>query len=216
MNQNAIGEFIQIARKEKGLTQKQLADQIHVSDKTISKWENGFSTPDTSLLLSLCSALDISVNELISGKRISPDEYSKSAEENLVNLLQENKDNKRVSIIQYLLGILLSIVAIILNLGILQSRLYWYIDLPAVIFPACICMAAVLLSGKRQGKDKVIIARKTIIPAGLMVFTSGLVSALGDISEPTRLGPGIAICVLTIFYTAIGYIALIIIEEHMN
>ena len=50
MNNNAIGQFIQSTRKEKGLTQKQLAEQINVSDKTISKWENGFSTPDTTFL----------------------------------------------------------------------------------------------------------------------------------------------------------------------
>ena len=75
MNNNAIGQFIQSTRKEKGLTQKQLAEQINVSDKTISKWENGFSTPDTTILLDLCNVLDISVNELVSGKKISPDEY---------------------------------------------------------------------------------------------------------------------------------------------
>ena len=68
MNQNRIGEFIQRSRKEKGWTQKELAEQIGVSDKTISKWENGNSVPDTGILTSLCEVLEISVNELISGE----------------------------------------------------------------------------------------------------------------------------------------------------
>ena len=55
MSQNKIGEFIQQSRKAKGLTQKDLGDQIGVSDKTISKWENGNSVPDTSILNELCA-----------------------------------------------------------------------------------------------------------------------------------------------------------------
>lgn len=66
MSQNKIGEFIQQSRKAKGLTQKDLGDRIGVSDKTISKWENGNSVPDTSILNELCASLDINVNELFS------------------------------------------------------------------------------------------------------------------------------------------------------
>ena len=63
MSQNKIGEFIQQSRKAKGLTQKDLGDQIGVSDKTISKWENGNSVPDTSILNELCASLDINVKD---------------------------------------------------------------------------------------------------------------------------------------------------------
>jgi len=63
MSQNQIGNFIQQLRKEKGLTQKELGNAVGVSDKTISKWENSNSIPDTSMLPALCEALDISVNE---------------------------------------------------------------------------------------------------------------------------------------------------------
>ena len=65
MSQNNIGEFIQQSRKARGFTQKDLGDRIGVSDKTISKWENGNSIPDTSILNELCATLDINVNELL-------------------------------------------------------------------------------------------------------------------------------------------------------
>ena len=93
MSDNKIGSFIQLSRKEKGLTQKDLAEQIGVSDKTISKWENGNSVPDTAILNSLCEALDISVNELLSGEKLPVENYSMKAEENMMNLLKQNEDN---------------------------------------------------------------------------------------------------------------------------
>ena len=96
MNQNRIGEFIQRSRKEKGWTQKELAEQIGVSDKTISKWENGNSVPDTGILTSLCEVLEISVNELISGEKLPSEDYTKKAEENIMNLLQENQERKKL------------------------------------------------------------------------------------------------------------------------
>ena len=88
MDTNNVGEFIQLSRKAKGFTQKELAEKINVSDKTISKWENGNSLPDTAMLSSLCRVLDISVNELLSGEKLPPKDYSKKAEENIMNLLQ--------------------------------------------------------------------------------------------------------------------------------
>ena len=85
MSQNNIGEFIQQSRKAKGFTQKDLGDRIGVSDKTISKWENGNSIPDTSILNELCATLDINVNELLSGEKLTPEIYSMKAEENMMN-----------------------------------------------------------------------------------------------------------------------------------
>ena len=142
MNQTSIGDFIQISRKNKGLTQKQLAEQINVSDKTISKWENGNSVPDTEILLSLCSALDISINELLSGEKLPPEDYSKKAEVNIMNLLQENQENRKASKWQYIVGGILIIASLILCTQTLQSRLRWYnfFDVLAFVIPACICM----------------------------------------------------------------------------
>ena len=70
MNQIIIGKFIATSRKAKGLTQKQLADILSISDKTVSKWERGSGLPEVSLMLPLCKALGINVNELLSGERL--------------------------------------------------------------------------------------------------------------------------------------------------
>ena len=71
MNQIKIGKFIAKLRKEKNLTQIQLAEKLLITDKAISKWERGIAMPDTSIMLELCDVLEISVNELLCGERIS-------------------------------------------------------------------------------------------------------------------------------------------------
>jgi len=71
MNQEKIGKFIAGARNQIGLTQRELAEKIGVSDKTISKWECGKSMPDISYMDALCNSLDINMNELISGERLT-------------------------------------------------------------------------------------------------------------------------------------------------
>ena len=89
-----IGAFLQQLRKSKGLTQKELAEQIGVSDKTISKWENGNSFPDTSMLLPLCNVLDITVNELLTCEKILPENYSIKAEENMISFIEKQAYGK--------------------------------------------------------------------------------------------------------------------------
>lgn len=68
MNQQVIGKFITLKRKEKNLTQEQLAEKIGVSNKTVSKWENGKCMPDYSVIEILCKELDITVSELLDGE----------------------------------------------------------------------------------------------------------------------------------------------------
>lgn len=94
MDQLKIGRFIAAERKRQGLTQRQLAEQLSISDKTISKWECGKGLPEVSLMLPLCKALQIGVNDLLSGERLCEDNYRKRAEENLMNLIEENRENK--------------------------------------------------------------------------------------------------------------------------
>ncbi len=94
MDQERIGRFIQELRKEKNLTQKELADRIGVSDKAVSKWENGRGMPDTSLLEPLCNELSVSVNELLAAEKLPPEEYAVKAEANIMELLQSNKKNR--------------------------------------------------------------------------------------------------------------------------
>ena len=91
MEQEKIGRFIAELRKEKGLTQKKLAEQLNITDKAVSKWECGYSLPDNSVMMNLCNVLGISVNELLSGERLSSTDYNKKAEENIMTLLINSK-----------------------------------------------------------------------------------------------------------------------------
>ena len=86
MDQIKIGKFIAECRKKNNLTQMQLAEKLNITDRAISKWENGKAMPDSSLMLDLCNELKISVNELLSGEIIKMEDYKKQAEENLLKM----------------------------------------------------------------------------------------------------------------------------------
>lgn len=90
MNQERIGKFIAERRKNKNLTQVQLADLLGTTNKSVSKWENGICLPDSSLYESLCEILDISINELFAGKKIIDEDYKKVADDNLMKLLKHS------------------------------------------------------------------------------------------------------------------------------
>ncbi|MGN1051660.1 MAG: helix-turn-helix domain-containing protein [Acutalibacteraceae bacterium] len=111
MDQIQIGKFIAKERKRKEYTQKQLAEKLGISDKTISKWENGNGFPEVSLLLPLCNELDITVNELLSGERVSEEDYRKKAEENMVNLVKEAQESKKKIILSAMVAILVIVAA---------------------------------------------------------------------------------------------------------
>ncbi len=89
MDQEKIGRFIATCRKECNLTQEQVAEKLGVSNKTVSRWENGNGFPDVSLLQPLCELLNISVNELLLGEKIPEDNYRKKVEENTIRILEE-------------------------------------------------------------------------------------------------------------------------------
>ncbi len=91
MDQKRIGAFIARCRKEKNLTQMQLAELLEITNQAVSKWENGRGMPDVSLLQPLCDILGISLNELFSGEHISAEEYKGKAEENISKLFKEKQ-----------------------------------------------------------------------------------------------------------------------------
>lgn len=95
MDQVRIGEFIAKTRKEKGYTQKELAERIGLSDKAVSKWERGNSLPDISVMMDLCEALELDINELLSGEKLESESYHVKAEENMKSLIEENEKVKR-------------------------------------------------------------------------------------------------------------------------
>ena len=104
MDQKKTGAFIAQCRKEKNLTQMQLAELLEITNQAVSKWENGRGMPDVSLLQPLCNALDISLNELFSGEHISAEEYKGKAEENISNLFKE-KQFANLKPVKYLFSI---------------------------------------------------------------------------------------------------------------
>ncbi len=124
MDQIKIGGFIAEERKRKGYTQKILSEKLGISDKTISKWERGNGFPEVSLLIPLCSELDITVNELLSGERVSEEQYRKKAEENMVNLVKEAQENKKKIILSVMVGILtiLATVPLFMVAGMFDMR----------------------------------------------------------------------------------------------
>ena len=97
MDQIKIGKFIAECRKEKKLTQAQLAERLGITDKAVSKWERGLSLPDSSIMLELCTLLGITVNELLSGEEISMENQNQKNEELLLEMSKElERKNKTI------------------------------------------------------------------------------------------------------------------------
>ena len=97
MDQIKIGRFIAACRKKVNLTQIQLAEKLNITDKAVSKWERGISMPDSSLMLALCDILNISVNELLSGEKISMENNDQKNEQLLLDMTKElEQKNKTI------------------------------------------------------------------------------------------------------------------------
>ena len=125
MDQVKTGKFIQEARKQQSLTQRELAEKLNISDKTVSKWETGNGLPEVSLMLPLCEILHISVNELLSGERLDEKRYHKKAEENIMDLLKEKAEAKKkiiiavvVTVMALLAGVTLVVISGMLDMPV--------------------------------------------------------------------------------------------------
>ena len=158
MNQVKIGTFIADMRKKQGMSQKQLADIVGVTDKSVSKWETGKSLPEISKMESLCEALHININELLSGERLSETVYPQKAEENMMNLIHESEVNAgRANSVGIIVMIVLSLIPIVFS--VLYGResyfngsvsmLVW-IDLPTIT--AMSAVTALYLIGTKTAR----------------------------------------------------------------
>ena len=104
MNQVKIGKFISECRKNKKMTQAELAEKLNITDRAISKWETGKGMPDTSIMLDLCKELGITVNELLSGEIIEMNEYDKKTEELLLQMAKkEEAQTKKLLVSMYVI-----------------------------------------------------------------------------------------------------------------
>ena len=95
MDQIKIGKFIAECRKKNGLTQLQLAEKLNITDRAISKWENGKTMPDSSLMVELCDILQITPSDLLNGEVISTEEYKQKMETQLLELLQQKETSEK-------------------------------------------------------------------------------------------------------------------------
>ena len=152
MNQIEIGTFIAKCRKEKKLTQAQLAEKLNITDRAVSKWETGKSMPDASIMLELCEILGITVNELLSGEEIDMESYEKKADENLIALKRKDENNMTKNVIisipfsaTLLIGIM---VCLICNIAISGNLTWSLIPVSSIIFAWVISFPSIIL-GKR-------------------------------------------------------------------
>ena len=140
MNQEKIGKFIAKVRKEKNMTQQELAKKLNITDRAISHWENGRSMPDAGIMLELCKLLDINVNELLSAKKIIKESYNEQAEENLLEMRREiESKNKKILI----LNRIITFLGVVIYLLIVIAAIF--IEMPMVIRNTIMALALVIL-----------------------------------------------------------------------
>lgn len=121
MDQTRIGMFIAECRKKRNLTQMQLAEMLNITDRAVSKWENGRSMPDSSLMLPLCQILGISVNDLLHGEVIEMEDYKKKTEELLLEAAKQKEEaDKKLLLLEWVIGIF----SVIILLGFIIVAAY--------------------------------------------------------------------------------------------
>ncbi len=117
MSQEKIGKFIAKCRKEKNMTQQELALKLDVTDRAISNWENGRRLPDYSIIEKLCNELDITINELFACEKISNKDYKEKSDKNVVNILKNNelysKKKQRLHLLDFYVSIILILFLLI-------------------------------------------------------------------------------------------------------
>ena len=138
MDQIKIGRFIAERRKSLNLTQMQLAEKLGITDRAVSKWENGKAMPDSAIMLELCEILQISVNDLLHGEVIAMENYNKELENTLVDLVnQKVKNDKRLLDLQ----VVMCVTSIAYYLAIIVLAAY----LPMVVWLRIVLIVAGLV-----------------------------------------------------------------------
>ena len=115
MNQEQIGKFIAKCRKDKKMTQQELTSLLGVTDKSVGNWENGRNMPDLSLFKPLCDILEITINDLMSGEKISKEKYQEKFEENIVNTIAYS--NKKINKYSHVIGLILVVFGLLIALS---------------------------------------------------------------------------------------------------
>lgn len=147
MDYKKIGNFILEERKAKNLTQAKLAEKLFISEKTISKWENGNGIPDTESLPKICEILGISINELLSGERLSNADYKIKAEEKMLELrkLKEEHD-KKMLFLETVIGVLSVIILLSLTFIAAYIEMAEWIKITMIVFAFVVSIAGFFIA----------------------------------------------------------------------
>ena len=230
MDQIKIGQFIAERRKDQGMTQRQLAERLGISDKTISKWECGNGLPEISMMMPLCEMLQINVNELLSGEKLSMDDYPGKAEENMVKLIQTTEEQGRkrrrifLAVLMYAAAICGMVVALVvslmpgdagalgnyffepLNLGVMTGVLALFLLGADSVRP--FGHALQIAAGKteeslpalQEAYEAVKFAGATLLYTGILVSLFYLVTVLYQMDEPSHIGPYLSLALTGSLY----------------
>lgn len=214
MDQVKIGKFISDERKAKGYTQKQLSELLGISDKTISKWECGKSMPELGYLQQLCEILQINVNELLSGERLSGDDYPRKAEETIMALMKDNETNKKKNIRDMIIGIVLAVAAFAFMFAMTQSgNPTYYVDMGSFAVVVLLSGAAVLLSGKRNQVGVLKVLKEVLVPVGMVGTLISFVMIMATASDYSAVYHNLSVCALSVLYAVIAKIVVVIMLE---
>ena len=145
MNQEQIGKFIAEQRKNKGLTQEELAEKLGITKNAVSKWERGLCLMDMSLLKPLSDILEVSINEILAGEKIEEKDIEKKSEENIIKLTElVNLKSMKYGIIgMVLFSVILMIIAFLKD-----------INMASLVSLLCAYNCVTFLSRYKIGKDK--------------------------------------------------------------
>ncbi len=117
MDQIKIGKFIKECRNKNNLTQMQLAEKLGITDRAVSKWENGRAMPDSSIMLELCKELKITVNDLLSGEVVSMNNYNENSEKIILEMVKEKEKNDKLLLrCEILVGVICIIIMLSLTM----------------------------------------------------------------------------------------------------
>lgn len=197
MNLINTGKFISSCRKEKKMTQAQLAEKLNISDRAVSKWETGKCMPDSSIMLELSNILDVTVNELLSGERIETKDYQKKVNENLIELKRKNENNMNrnctMTMIFTIIMVMGVLVCFICDVAISGTLTWSLIVLSSVLFIWISAFPIILL-----GKKGVLVAM-FIFTVLIEPFMFAL-SILLKVDEILRIGGIITLIAITFLW----------------
>jgi len=170
MDNKKFGEFIAGLRKEKGYTQRQLAEILCVTDKAVSKWEKGVGFPDIKLIEPLSEALGVSILEIMqSEKTVTPDISAENASDAIANVIDVVEMQRKLERRNILIGtsVTVILVMIVFLVDLMQAEGFVLVCLPI----ACLCVSALLIiiSGHRR-RQKLTYEKTLAVGIGLLIL----------------------------------------------